>query len=152
MKKIPLLIPILLVFCVFGINAQTKCKQTPEQSAKSFANAFEAKKLGSLDANRNSNEKIKLTIENSLVEDGAKGQFIVKTFANFKAFEKWLTKREIDELPNRTANNLISCKKGVCSFKINGLLHNTLFLKRVTLGFTKDKCPYIKSIYIVDGN
>jgi hypothetical protein len=152
MKKTTLFLTVMLALCAIGINAQTTCKQTPEQLAKDFANAFEGKKLGRLDADRGAVGKITLTIENSLVEDGAKGQFVVKTFANMKALEKWLTKREVDELPGRTANNLISCKKGVCSFKINGLLHNTLFLKKVTLGFTKDKCPFIKSIYIVDGN
>jgi hypothetical protein len=150
MKKITLLLIATFAFCAIGINAQTTCKQTPDQVAKGFAKAFAEKKLDQIDAK--SVGKITLTMENSLVEDGAKGQLTVKTFANLNALEKWLTKREIDELPGRTANELISCKKGVCSFKIDGLLHNTLFLKKVTLGFTKDKCPYIKSIYIVDGN
>jgi hypothetical protein len=152
MKKNPLLLLVLLALCAFGINAQTTCKQTAEQIAKDFAKAFETKNMGQLDANRGAVGKVTLTMENSLVEDGGKGQFVVKTFANLKALEKWMTKREIDELPGRNANNLISCKKGVCSFKINGLLHNNLFLKKVTMGYTKAKCPYIKSIYIVDGN
>ncbi len=152
MKKNIILSIIVLVFCAFGINAQTTCQQTSEQLAKDFSSAFQAKTLGLLDANRGAVGKVTLTMENSLYEDGAKGQFVVKTFANMKALEKWLTKREVDELPGRTANDLISCKKGVCSFKIDGLLHNTLFLKKVTLGYTKDKCPYIKSVYIVDGN
>ncbi len=152
MKKNPVLLIVMFAFCAIGINAQTTCKQTGEQIAKDVSSAFTEKKLGRLDANRGAVGKITLTMENSLVEDGAKGQFVVKTFANMKALEKWLTKREIDELPGRTANELISCKKGVCSFKIDGLLHNTLFLKKVTLGYTKDKCPYIKSVYIVDGN
>jgi hypothetical protein len=152
MKKTTLLLALIFAFCAFGINAQTTCKQTSEQAAKDFATAFEAKKLGRLDANRGAVGKITLTMENSLAEDGAKGQFVVKTFANMKALEKWFTKRETDELPGRTANELISCKKGVCSFKIDGLLHNQLYLKKITLGFTKDKCPFIKSIYIVDGN
>jgi hypothetical protein len=152
MRKNTLLLIAVFAFCAFGINAQTTCKQTAEQIAKEFSAAFTGKKLDTLDANRGAVGKITLTMENSLYEDGAKGQFVVKTFANMKALEKWLTKREVDELPGRTANDLISCKKGVCSFKIDGLLHNTLFLKKVTLGFTKAKCPYIKSIYIVDGN
>jgi hypothetical protein len=150
-NKIVFSIFILLLSSI-AIHAQSNCKQTAEQIAKDFASAFEAKKLGRLDANRGAVGKITLTMENSLSEDGAKGQFSVKTFANLKALEKWLTKREIDELPGRTANELIRCKKGVCSFKIGGLLHNQLYLKKITLGFTKDKCPYIKSIYILDGN
>jgi hypothetical protein len=152
MRKNTLLLIAVFAFGAFGINAQTTCKQTAEQIAKEFSAAFTGKKLDTLDANRGAVGKVTLTMENSLFEDGEKGQFVVKTFANMKALEKWLTKREIDELPGRTANESISCKKGVCSFKIDGLLHNTLFLKKVTLGFTKDKCPFIKSIYIVDGN
>lgn len=146
-----IILPIfVLAFFAYGNNAQTACNKTPELIAGEFTTAFEQKKLDSIDTKRVG--KITLTMENSLYEDGAKGQFVVKTFANMKALEKWLTKREIDELPGRTANELISCKKGVCSFKIDGLLHNTLFLKKVTLGYTKDKCPFIKSVYIVDGN
>ncbi len=152
MKKQIILSLIVLAFSAIGIHAQTTCKQTSEEIAKDFSSAFTEKKLGRLDANRGAVGKVTLTMENSLYEDGAKGQFVVKTFANMKALEKWLTKREIDELPGRTANDLINCKKGVCSFKVDGLMHNTLFLKKVTLGFTKDKCPYIKSVYIVDGN
>ena len=152
MKKTIILFTVIVAFCAIGIHAQTTCKQTAEELAKDFSSAFTGKKLGRLDANRGAVGKVTLTMENSLVEDGAKGQFIVKTFANLKAVENWLTKREIDELPGRTANDLINCKKGVCSFKIDGLLHNNLYLKKVTLGFTKAKCPYIKSIYIVDGN
>jgi hypothetical protein len=152
MKKHLLLALFALALSSFAIQAQTACKQTTEQIANDFSSAFTGKKLDSLDANRGAVGKVTLTMENSLFEDGEKGQFVVKTFANMKALERWLTKREIDELPGRTAKELVSCKKGVCSFKIDGLQHNTLFLKKVTLGFTKAKCPYIKSIYIVDGN
>lgn len=152
MKKQIISLILALAFSAIGIHAQTTCKQNSEELAKSFASALTAKSLGQLDADRGAVGKVTLTMENSLYEDGAKGQFVIKTFANMKALEKWLTKREIDELPGRTANDLISCKKGVCSFKIDGLSHNTLFLKKVTLGYTKTKCPYIKSVYIVDGN
>ncbi len=146
MKQQIILSLFLLAFTAIGIHAQTTCKQTSEELAKDFSSAFTEKKLGLLDANRSAVGKVTLTIENSL-----SGKLTVKTFANLNAVEKWLTKREIDELPGRTANDLISCKKGVCSFKIDGLLHSTLFLKRVTFGYTKSKCPFIKSIYIVDG-
>jgi hypothetical protein len=152
MKNTILLSVLILAFSAIAIHAQSNCKQTAEQIANDFSAAFTGKKLDTLDANRGKVGKITLTMENSLFEDGEKGQFVVKTFANMKALERWLTKREIDELPNRIAKELVSCKKGVCSFKIDGLQHNTLFLKKVTLGFTKDKCPYIKSIYIIDGN
>jgi hypothetical protein len=145
MKKTTLLLIAVFAFCAFSINAQT-CKQTAEQIANDFSTVFTTKKLDTLDANRGAAGKVTLTIENSL-----SGKLAVKTFANLKAVEKWLTKREIDELPGRTANELVSCKKGMCSFKIDGLLHSTLFLKSISFGYTKSKCPFIKSIYIVDG-
>lgn len=146
MKKNIFAVFLVLAFSAFTVYAQTDCKQTTEQIANNFSAAFTAKKLDTLDAYRGTAGKITLTIENSL-----SGKLTVKTFANLKAIEKWLTKREIDELPGRTANELVNCKKGVCSFKIDGLLHSTLFLKKVSFGYTKSKCPYIKSIYIVDG-
>jgi hypothetical protein len=146
MKKYIVLALFALSLSSFSIQAQTACKQTAEQIANDFSAAFSGKKLDTLDANRGAAGKITVTIENSL-----SGKLTVKTFANLKAVEKWLTKREIDELPGRIANELVSCKKGVCSFKIDGLLHSTLFLKNISFGYTKSKCPFIKSIYIVDG-
>jgi hypothetical protein len=146
MKKNTFAVFLALAFSAFSIHAQTSCKQTTEQIANDFASAFTEKKLDTLDANRGVVGKITLTIENSL-----SGKLTVKTFANLKAIEKWLTKREIDELPGRIANELVSCKKGVCSFKIDGLSHSTIFLKKISFGYTKNKCPFIKTIYIVDG-
>jgi hypothetical protein len=142
---------VLAIFAV-SINAQTTCKQTDAEIAKAVSKAFVGKNLGSLDANRLSKTAITVKIENSLVGDGEKGQFVTKSFKSLKAAENWFTKREIDELPGRNSFTFVSCKKGNCTFKSEGLLHNNLYLKRVTLGYTKEKCPYIKSIYIVDGN
>ncbi len=152
MKNFLVISILVLSFFAVSAQAQTSCEQTAEQIAKSVAKAFEAKKLGSLDANRASVASITVKIENSLVDDGAKGQFVTKTFKSLKAAENWFTKREVDSLPGRNSTPLISCKKGTCTFKSEGLLHNNLYLKLVTLGYTKEKCPYIKSIYIVDGN
>jgi hypothetical protein len=146
MKKYIVLALFAMALSSFSVQAQTACKQTAEQIANDFSAAFSEKKLDTLDANRGAAGKITLKIENSL-----SGKLTVKTFADLKAVEKWLTKREIDELPGRIANDLISCRKGVCSFKIDGLSHSTLFLKKISFGYTKSKCPFIKSIYIVDG-
>ena len=146
MKKNLVLALLVMALTSLSIQAQTACKQTAEQIANDFSAAFTTKKLDTLDANRGAAGKVTLTIENSL-----SGKLTVKTFANLTAVEKWLTKREIDELPGRIANELVICKKGVCSFKIEGLSHSTIFLKKISYGYTKSKCPFIKSIYIVDG-
>ena len=144
----------LFVFALFAVsaNAQKTCKQTDVEIAKSVSKAFVDKNLGSLDTNRLSKTAITVKIENSLVGDGEKGQFVNKSFKSLKAAENWFTKREIDELPGRNTFTFTGCKKGICNFKSEGLLHNNLYFKQVTLGYTKEKCPYIKSIYIIDGN
>lgn len=146
MKKYLVFALVVIALSSFASQAQTACNKTASQIANEFSAAFTAKKLDTLDADRGAAGRITLTIENSL-----SGKRTIKTFANLAAVEKWLTKREIDELPGRTASEQVTCKKGVCGFKIDGLLHNTLFLKSVTFGYAKGKCPFIKSIYIVDG-
>jgi hypothetical protein len=152
MKKY-LVIPVfVLALFAFSANAQTICKQTDTEIAKAVSKAFVGRKLGSLDANRLSKTAIAVKIENSLAEDGAKGQFVTKQFKSLKAAENWFTKREIDQLPGRNSFTFSGCKNGNCNFKSQGLLHNNLYLKRVMLGYTKEKCPFIKLIYIVDGN
>jgi hypothetical protein len=103
MKNTILLSVLILAFSAIAIHAQSTCKQTAEQIAKDFSVAFQAKTLDKLDANRGVVGKISLTIENSL-----SGELTVKTFANLAAVEKWLTKREIDELPGRIANCSVS--------------------------------------------
>jgi hypothetical protein len=152
MKKYLVIPVIVLAFFAITANAQTSCKITELQIAKSVSKAFESKKLGSLDSSRVSKTPVTIKMENSLADDGAKGQFVTRQFKSLKAAENWFTKREIDELPGRNSPPLIGCKKGSCTFESNGLLHNNLYLKRINLGYTKEKCPYIKLIYIVDGN
>lgn len=145
MKK-TLLSALFVLFISFSVHAQTTCKQTIEQIAQDAASAFEAKKLGRLDAKRGKVGRVRLTMENSLADDDDPGRFIVKTFANLKALEKSLYKPA-----GRNADSF-RCKKGVCVFAGEALLHNNLYLKKITFGYTKNKCPFIKSIFILDGN
>ncbi len=135
------------------LNAQNSCKnQSIEQLANSFAEAFQAKTLPQIDATKPFVTQITIRIENSLSSDGEPGQYEYKRVKSFTAFEKWLKSNETDELPGRSIQPLISCKKGICTYDIQGLLHNTLFLQKISFGYKKDKCPYIKSVFIVDGN
>lgn len=52
---------------------------------------------------------------------------------------------------NLNVANLKQCKKGMCTFDNAGLLHNNLYLKKITYGFTKGR-PYIKAVYFLDGD
>jgi hypothetical protein len=145
MKNTILLSVLILAFSAIAIHAQSNCKQAVEQIAKDLSSAFTEKKLGRLDAKRSAFGKVKLTIEDSNAGDDDSGRLVYKTFANLNAIEKWLGK------PLGRSVSAFRCKKGVCIFAGEALLHNNLYLKKITFGFTKNKCPYIKSIYILEG-
>lgn len=143
---------LIILFTIFSANAQNVCrKQTVEQLAESFAKAYKAKNLGQLDKERPLLGKVKFRIENSLAEN-EKDQTEIKSFTNFKAAEKWLRTRETGGLPARNIIPLTECKKGVCTYNLQGLLHNNLFLTEFTFGYKKDKCPFIKTVFLIDGN
>lgn len=152
MRKITLLsFSILFVFAL-SAQAQNSCKtKSIRQLAKDFGKAFETKELAKLDATKPFVNQITVRTENSLAQD-EKSTYEYKNVNSFTQFGKWLKSKEIDELPGHSVGNLTYCKKGVCGYKINGLLHNTLFLQKISYGYKKDGCPYIKSVFIVDGN
>jgi len=153
MKKIIVSFMFVLVAFAMAAHAQNSCKnQTIQQLANDFAKAFESKTLAQIDAAKPFVTQITIRIENSLSQDGEPGRFEYKKVKNFTAFEKWLKSKEIEQLPNRSIEPLISCKKGICTYDIKGLLHNTLFLQKISFGYKKDKCPYIKSVFLIDGN
>jgi hypothetical protein len=151
MKKIIVSFMFVLVFFAMAAHAQSSCKnQTIQQLANDFAKAFESKTLAQIDATKPF--VITIRIETSVLGDGRPAQFEYKTVKNFTAFEKWLKNREYEGLPNRSIEPLISCKKGICTYDLKGLLHNTLFLQKISFGYKKDKCSYIKSVFLIDGN
>ena len=152
MKKFAVTLILVLTFSALAIQAQTCNKQTIEQLAQDFAKSYETKDLGGLDAQRPFLSSVKFSIENSLGEDGDKTQFVTKQFKNLGLAENWLKSREIDGVPSREIEPLISCKKGICNFNVVGLLHNQLFLKQLSFGYKKNGCPYIKTVFLIDGN
>lgn len=153
MKK--LIVSLLFILSIFTMaeQAQSSCKnQSIEQLATNFAKAFESKTLSQIDSTKPFVNLITIRIENSLSGKGEPGQFEYKRVKSFTMFEKWLKGNEVEGMPNRSIEPLINCKKGICTYNINGLLHNTLFLQKISFGYKKDKCSFIKSVFIIDGN
>jgi hypothetical protein len=55
-------------------------------------------------------------------------------------------------MPGRESRPLVRCAKGVCTYNFDGgILHNHLYLKKISYG-TRSGCPYIKTIYLLDGD
>jgi hypothetical protein len=135
------------------IQAESPCKkQTIEVLVKAVAEAHEAKTLGSLDAQKPYVGKLRIVIENSLAGDNAKDRFTIKWFTSLARAETWLKSREHEELPARETKPLVRCTKGICTYNFDGgILHNHLYLKKITYGF-RSGCPYIRTIYLLDGD
>lgn len=126
---------------------------TIEQMVKALAEAYEAKALGRLDAERPIFGRVKIIIENSLADDNAKDRFVIKEFRTLEEVEKWLRSREIGEgLPSRQLKPLLQCRNGLCTYNFDGgILHNQLYLEKISYGYRRGR-PYIKTIYLLDGD
>jgi hypothetical protein len=134
-------------------RATAQCKKQPiDDLAKAVAEGFEAKTLHDLDAQKPYVGRVRLVIENSLAEDNARDRFVVRSFVSLAKAEAWLKSREHEEMPGRRSMPFQKCAKGVCTFNFDGgILHNTLYLKKISYG-TRNGCPYLKTIYLLDGD
>ena len=156
MKKTKTLVSALALvsFCFSSpVRAVSPCKKQPvEDFAKAIAAAYEGKTLSSLDAQKPYVGKVRIVIEHSLGEDDDKDRFVIKSFTSLAKFERWLKSREHEVMPARESRPLTRCRKGVCTFNFDGgILHNHLYLKKITYGL-RGGCPYIKTIYLLDGD
>ena len=143
---------LILLACSAGVLAQTTEAKAAAQLAETFSKAYAEKNLTSLDRERPFVGRIKFIIEHSLAEDNAKDKYEVKTFKTLAQAERWLKGRGSDaDTPSRQTRALKACKKGVCTFDVRGLLHNQLFLTRLTYGSSKGR-PFIKTVYFTDGD
>lgn len=138
---------IAMIMLFFGsIQAQSQDKQAKKTGAE-IARAFERGQLRKLDAKNLLSGKIKLTIENSIGEP----EFERYSFSSFAAMGRWIKKQEFDGLPNKVAWPLVGCRKGVCTFfRDGGILHNQLYLKKVTYGY-RNKRLFIRGIQLLAG-
>jgi hypothetical protein len=144
---------IILLSLWLPIRAASPCRKQPiENLVKAFAEAFESKTLGRLDAQKPYSGKLRIVIEHSLADDDDKDRFEIKWFNSFAQAERWFKSRETDGMPGRLTRPPLRCRKGVCTYSLEGgLSHNSLYLKKITYG-TRSGCPYIKTIYLLDGD
>ena len=154
-KMKPVVTAVVLSVTIFSapLHAKSLCKKQPiEDLVKSVAEACEGRTLGTLDAQKPYVGKVKIVIEHSLADDNAKDRFVIKWFTSLAKAESWLKSREHEELPRRQSRPLVRCSKGVCTYNFEGgILHNSLYLKKITYGL-RAGCPYIKTIYLLDGD
>lgn len=154
-KNNPLLSAFALALFSLALpaQAQSPCKQqSVPDFAKQIAAAYEGKTLAGLDAQKPYLGTVRIVIENSLGEPGDKDRFVIKSFRSLARAEAWLKSREHEELPGRESRPLKRCAKGVCTFDFDGgILHNHLYLQKISYGM-RSGCPYIKTIYLLDGD
>jgi len=144
---------LIFVAAAVPIAAQPKCKRQPITNlVKTFAESFSNKTMGTLDANRPYVGRFTIRIEHSLADDDDPQRFEVRRFSSFARAEQWFKSREIEDLPGRNIRPLLKCAKGVCSYNSEGgILHRNLYLTKITYGI-RNGCPYIKTIYLLDGD
>lgn len=117
-----------------------------EQLAKDVAEAWSEGRLGSLDAKRPYVGWVRIRVEDSIA-DGVES----RRFKTLAQAERWFKSRERADGPGRNIGPLQKCSKGVCTFEQTGMLHNNLYLQKITYGLRGGR-PYIKAIHVIDGN
>jgi hypothetical protein len=137
----------LLVIPMEAQSAKKQVKpQTIEQLATSVADAYTNGKLDQLEIPLT--KKVQIRIKHSLGE----GQEIVREFKTWQDSEKWLSSMSRDSLPARESRSLLNCKQGFCNYNFQaGILHNHLYLKKISYAYKHGR-PYIKTIYLLDGD
>lgn len=133
--------------------AQSRAHLSPQtrniqQLVNAVAKAWGDGNLGSLDASRPYVGTVRVIVEGQVGEPPNVERRSFKTLAQI---DRWFKSNERADGPKRNVGPLKKCSKGVCSFELVGMNHNNLFLEKITYGMRKGQ-PYIKAIYIADGN
>jgi hypothetical protein len=150
MKQLAATVALLVSLLSVPAQAQSRCrKETLGQFNKRLAEAYKTKTLATLDAEHPYAKKVKLVIEHSLDEDS----FEIKYATLFEDVEEWLKNREREDgTPFRAVVERVSCRKAFCTYDFDGGIdHNHLYLQKVSYGY-RNGCPYIKTIYLYDGD
>lgn len=142
---------LLLLTIATAAYAQTPSRpETVEQLAKEVSEAYAAKNLGALDAERPYLKSVRMVIEYSLGEPAPPNA--VRVVRSLGKGEQWLRSRETADGPARDVKPLKRCRRGTCTFDFDsGILHNTLYLQKLTYGYRRG-APYIKAIYFLSGD
>jgi hypothetical protein len=141
---------IFLASILFVTEPIQAAAPTLQQLAIATEEAYSTRNLGKLDSGRPVS-KVRVTIEHSLGED--QNRFVTQEFQTLAAAEQWLRSRERgDQMPVRAGKPLLNCRKRICTYNFkSGILHNHLYLKKITYGYSNGR-PYIKSLYLLDGD
>lgn len=140
--KYLILTAVILTMTSFGFSQGRP--EPVESLAARVSQAFKAKKFGTLDGGNFYSGRVKISVEHSL-----SGKIGAKNFSSMKLAGDWLFRGQRQIGVN--AGNLQRCSNGTCTFTVNGMLHNNLYLKKVTYGYSNGR-PVIKSIYFIDGD
>ena len=152
MKLIASWLIILFAGSTFISAQMSSSSKTPEQLAASVARSYVNKDLRALKREGYSYRSVRIVVEHSLGGDEVKPSIEDATFRSFADADRWLAARGPAEYPfNRQTQPLRNCSKGICTYDAPALLHNTLFLTRVTYGVRGGR-TYVKTIYFVDGD
>jgi hypothetical protein len=154
MKHVSVALSLIILISSSSAHAQTSSQQkTIKEIVTTFAEAYSAKSLGRLDADHPYAAKVKIIIEHSISEDADNNGYAVKRFATLKNAEQWLKSREREDgSPFRAVKPLVQCTSGLCTYDFDGgILHNHLYLKKISYGYL-NKRPFIKTIYLYDGD
>ncbi|HQZ97383.1 MAG TPA: hypothetical protein PLP21_13760 [Pyrinomonadaceae bacterium] len=142
--KYKYLILTVVILTMTSLGFSQGKDETPQQLATRVSKAFKIKKLGTLDAGKPYAGRVKMVVEHSL-EDKSD----TKSFSSMKLAGDWLFRGGRDVGVN--AGNLQRCSNGTCTFTINGMLHNNLYLKKVTYAYSSGR-PIIKTVHFVNGD
>ena len=118
--------------------------QVAEELAKTVADAFAEGELGRLDAGRPYLGTVRIRVEHSIT-----GEIVTRSFRTLAAAEQWLNRGNQDS--PRNSGTLRRCRRGVCAFEQEGMLHNNLYLQRITYGLRRGRA-YVKAIHVIDGD
>ena len=121
--------------------------QTIQQFASDLANAWSEGNLASFDAKRPYVGAVRVIVE---AQVGEPPNVERKSFRTLAQIDRWFKRNERADGPGRNVGPLEKCSRGVCTFVLEGMNHNNLFMQKITYGMRKGK-PYVKAIYIADG-
>ena len=140
----------LLLLLVAPLWAQAQAaakKETVEELVGALSEAYASKSLGSVAAARPRQGRVRIVVEHSI-----SGRFESRSFKTLEAGERWLKGREREDGPARQVMPLERCRRGLCTYDFGGgILHNNLYLQKVAYGY-RGGLPYVKTIYLLDGD
>ena len=148
MRRLATAVALLLLLAPQAAPAQTVAKkETAEDLVKALSEAFASKSLGGLAAGRPRQGRVSIVVEHSIT-----GRREARSFRSLEAGERWLKSREREDGPARQVMPLKRCRRGLCTYDFDGgILHNNLYLQKVAYGL-KGGRPYVKTIYLLDGD